>query len=136
MEKMKYWYSYIFFVSALVFTSCNKTETTEELLWGQWNFTHAIQEDGSIDTQSPYSLVEFTYSDGFILTENHEGSTIWFEQVNENFQWSFADSKLKMTVLYDNQESNTFVFEIDELTHETMIFKTPKKHTYLLTKSR
>ena len=114
--------------------SCGK-EKIENRLIGEWKFESQILEDGTFRTDPPYALVEFEYSDGFILNKNNKGFTIWNELINgDEFSWS--NTKKFLIIKVENSSGNTteYEFKISNVENHSMNFETNEGKKYLLKK--
>ncbi|MEE9431658.1 MAG: hypothetical protein V3V16_11490 [Melioribacteraceae bacterium] len=124
----------------VVFTfliACNKDSQIVEpklSIVGEWNAEYEILSDGTKDYRVQYAILEFNYSDAFILKENKKGHSIWFDNINGDFEWTRDNSKLTITVTQFDSTREDFEFQLSELKNHSMVFDTPKGHKYLLSK--
>lgn len=116
--------------------SCTKTDTdiSESNLIGEWNYVYELLDDGTQIYDDPFALLEFNYSDGFRLNENNTGNSIWFDSINGDFEWVIQDDKLIFTITLDKDTIKDFEYTISDFNQNTMMFSTPKNHTYLLSR--
>lgn len=103
-------------------------------LLGYWKYEYELLDDGSKNYNNPYALLEFTYSDGFILEENKVGSSVWYDSINGEFNWEFKEGALILTVSYDDGAVKEFVHSLTEIRENTLIFNSLKGHTYFMRK--
>ena len=129
-----------FFLLAVVaglMASCEKKNEqvapTPSLI-GEWMFEYTILEDGSRNYDDPYALLEFEYSDGFILKENGQANSVWYQKVNGEFEWEKAGEQLIFSVTRPDNSVDTFTFEFSDLTLASLLLKTPKGHVYKMLK--
>ena len=138
MNKKCSTYLVILMVSFL-FLQCNVSEPKEvdleTQLIGEWESQYEILSDGSKSYDNPYALLEFEYSDGFILKADNFGSTVWYDEVKDNyFEWEATESKLIISLVRSDNTIETFEFQIYDLEETSMLFESPKGHTYFMTK--
>ena len=131
--------NYKVFFSPFVFMSifllgCEKKIEPEISLLGEWISEYEIMEDGTKNFDDPYAILVFEYSNGFILEENGQGSSIWNGAINGAFEWTKMDNKILMFVPGPNNSTSTFEFQISNVTNESMDFYSPKEHRYFLTR--
>lgn len=125
----------LFFISLslLIFSSCrplpapSPEEPEKDSLQGAWTIEFGYKPDGSVDPNtSRYALLEFEYSDGFILKDNALCDVVWSGQINaKDLSWSYQEEKLTI---------NGYVFIVSELQEDQMDFETPKGYKYHLIK--
>lgn len=77
----------------LFFSACTKNKIENNLI-GTWEFEYEILKFGSKNYDNPAYLMNFEYSDGFILNEDGTGSTIWYGNQNSEFEWSSTKKKI------------------------------------------
>ena len=122
---------------SIVITGCQKdepiVESSHELV-GEWIYEYEIMEDGTKKFDNPYALLEFEYSDGFVLKEDGTGNSIWVGEINDDFEWIRDESRLFLQVRKSNGSVDEFVYGISNLTDISMRFSTPKGHIYRMKK--
>lgn len=131
---MKFKITLLTIATILSLLSCQKDEqiTKPELsIVGEWVYEYELLSDGTKDFDNPYALLEFEYSDGFILKENGTGNSVWNDVINNNFDWTSDNSKLIISLI---ESANIFEYKVSILTDETMFFETPKGHKYFMNK--
>lgn len=131
--------SQILYLSLIVLLigSCQKDDMAFEpklSIVGEWKYEFEILSDGTKLFDNPYALLEFEYSDGFILKENGIGNPQWFNTINGDFEWLYDDFKLTISVTRSDNSIDQFEYIISNLTNSSMEFKTPKGHKYLMIK--
>lgn len=121
----------------IAITACQQdepmVESSHEIV-GEWMYEYEIMEDGTKKFDNPYALLEFEYSDGFILKEDGTGNSIWFGEINDDFEWARDESRLFVHVAKSNGAVDEFVYGISNMTDTSMRFSTPKGHTYRMNK--
>lgn len=90
---------------------------------GEWKYQYELLEDGTKEYKNPYALLDFEYSDGFILKENNLGHSVWYDKVNGNFEWTMNDSKLIFTVTKADNSVEDFEYQISNQKEDSMMFE-------------
>lgn len=123
---------------SVLLLNCSVSESKEDLesqLIGEWQFRYEILSNGSKEYDNPYALLEFDYSDGFILKADNTGKAVWFESVKDyDFDWNAMESTLSISLNRSNGSIDTFEYLISDLTETSMYFGSPKGHKYFMTK--
>lgn len=119
---------------AVACTKSNEIIDNELDLVGEWTYEYTIREDGSRDYDNPNALFDYNYGDGFILNDNHTGHSVWYDEINGDFEWLSTDSKLTISVWRFDKGIAEFEFELSNRTNSSMILDTPKGNRYLLHK--
>ena len=101
---------------------------------GEWKYEYEILRDGTKELENPYAILEFEYSDGFILKENGTGNSLWNNSINGDFEWTDNGFKLKVSVERADNHIDQFEYNLSNLTENSMEFETPKGHKYLMIK--
>jgi len=120
-------------ISLFIYSSCrplpapNPDDTEKDSLQGAWTIEFGYKPDGSVDPNtSRYALLEFEYSDGFILKENDLCDVVWNDQINaKDLSWSYTEGKLLI-------KEHSFI--VSNLQEDQMDFETPKGYRYHLIK--
>lgn len=118
-------------VVCLLLIACRRPLPTptpeEEDLIGTWRSLYEYLPDGTKDSSNvPYALLEFEYSDGFILKEDDLCDVVWLGLVNApDLTWTLKEETLR---IHDTD------FTISDRTANQMDFATPKGHKYRLEK--
>lgn len=124
-------------VLPLVLFSCQKEKIdSSAYLIGQWEHEYTHLEDGSKKFDNPYALLEFDYSDGFILYENNTGHSWWMGRINnpKEFEWRYDDATLTISVSHPDGSNADFEFSLPSLSEHSMVINTPKGFTYSMKK--
>lgn len=119
------------------FLSCKVNDQLDEpelSIIGEWEYQYQLLSDGTKDFDNPYALLEFEYSDGFILNEDHTGSSVWYDKINGSFSWTRNDMKLIITVSREDSSVDYFEYQISKLEESAMEFQSPNGSTYLMIK--
>lgn len=113
----------------------HKMDSTNEII-GKWIYEYELKSDGTKDFDNPYALLEFEYSDGFILNEEGTGSSVWYDSINGNFEWlsDNRNSKLIISVIRTDNSIDEFEYSMSILDENSMEFETPKGHIYRMNK--
>lgn len=118
-------------------TSCKKDDNPIEPIpgvIGQWEYEYEILDDGTKVFDNPYALLEFEYSDGFILNDNNTGNSIWYDNINSAFEWRMDNSTLIISVTRTDNSIDSFEYQISNLDENSMEFETPIGYKYLMKK--
>lgn len=124
-------------IALILLTSCKKDEKKIEptpSIVGQWVYEYELLSDGTKVFDNPYALLEFEYSDGFILNEDNTGNSVWYNDINGDFEWSSDNSILTISVTRSNGSIDKFEYQISDLNESSMGFESPKGHKYLMIK--
>lgn len=126
----------VFIILVLGITSCQKEKpmNLENSLIGEWTHEYEITEEGLKNFDQPYALLEFNYSDGFILNEDGLGKSVWLESTNDDFEWEFNNPKLIFSLKRSDDTIDKFEFLISNLTENSLVINSPKEHKYFMTK--
>lgn len=108
--------------------------TPNNVIIGEWIYEYELMSDGTKNFDNPYALLEFTYSDGFILNEDGTGHSVWNEVINENFEWVFNNSKLTISVTRSDNSIDKFEYQISNMNESSMQFESPKGYKFMLRK--
>lgn len=120
-------------VAVLFFSSCKKQKIERDLT-GTWVYEYEIMEDGTKKYDNPYALMDFNYSDGFILNDDGSGSTIWYDNPNGDIEWSNTNNKLIIHGQYWNGELTDYEYSIEDVKSTSLIFENYKGHKYYMEK--
>lgn len=123
-----------YFVILMLFISACKKEKIEWDLTGTWVYEYEIMEDGTKKYNNPYALMDFNYSDGFILNDDGSGSTIWYDTPNGDIEWSGTKNKLIIHDQYLNGELTDYEYSIEEVKSTSLIFENYKGQKYYMKK--
>ncbi len=119
-------------ILAFIVLGCNKDDN--QTLIGEWGYEYELMDDGTKNYEHPYALLEYEYSDGFILKKDKSGNPIWNENINGEFEWTKNWNKLLLYVTRDDNSIDEFNFKISNVTNTSMFFETPKGHKYKMKK--
>lgn len=101
---------------------------------GHWKYQYELLNDGTKRYDNPYALLEFEYSDAFILKEDKSGNSIWFDTINGDFEWSNNNLELVITVTREDQSVDRFEYQISNLEEGSMEFESPNGSKYFMVK--
>lgn len=124
-------------VALILITSCQKDDNQIESIpsvVGQWKYEYEILSDGTKVFDNPYALLEFEYSDGFILNDNNTGNSVWYDKVNGDFEWTTNNSILIISITKSDNSIDKFEYQISNLNEKSMELETPKGAKYLMKK--
>lgn len=112
------------------FLSCKKGATPTDTLVGTWKYEYELKSDGTRDYGNPYALLQFEYSDGFILYDNGTGNTMWYDKINdpEPFEWSYKSGKIRVEV---SNVPKAFEYGVANLKEGAMNFTTGGREYYM-----
>ena len=122
-----------YLVMMLFICSCKKEKIKRDLT-GTWVYEYEIMEDGTKKYDTPYALMDFNYSDGFILNNDGSGSTIWYDTPNGDIEWSSAKDKLIIHNQYLNGELTDYEYSIEEVKTTSLMFENYKGKKYYMKK--
>lgn len=117
----------------LILSACKKNRIENNLI-GTWECEYEILEDGTKDYDAPYAIMDFQYSDGFILNEDGTGSTIWYDVSNSEIEWSSTKNKLIIHNQYLAGELTDYEFSIKDVKSNSMVFENYEGHKFYVIK--
>ena len=117
----------------LLFGSCKK-EKIEQNLIGTWVFEYEILDDCLKKYDNPYALLDFTYSDGFVLNDDGSGSTTWYNSPGGEIEWSNTKNKLIIHDQYWSGELIDYNYSIKDIKSTSLVFENYKGHKYYMKK--
>lgn len=126
-----------FFSLLILFNACksqNQVIEPELEIVGHWKYQYELLSDGTKKYDNPYALLEFEYSDAFILKENNTGNSVWYDTINGNFEWISSDSILTIIVTRQDSSIDQFQYSISNLDEVSMEFQSPNGNKYFMVK--
>lgn len=122
-------------VAGIMMSGCHQQPLGKQVeMYGQWACAYQLRDDGTKNFDSPYNLLEFEYSDGFILNADGSGKVVWYEKENGDFAWEKTGSKLVFQVMRTENNSENFEFKISDLTAKSMLLESPGGKQYVMEK--
>lgn len=120
--------------SLLILNSCKKEPLYDKSLAGKWEAEYELMEDGSKSFTPPWALLEFEYSDAFILHEDQAVTILWAERANSSIKckWFGSNSNLTIHANYPNGNSSAFDYKITRISENRIILLTPKGHKWMM----
>ncbi|MTB50751.1 hypothetical protein [Lewinella sp. W8] len=124
----------ILLATLLLLISCEKERMTdpEVISLGKWVYVYELREDGTRDFENPYALLEFEYSDGFILNEDGTGHSIWYDNINDDFTWRRNGGILTFVVEHPDGTIDEYEYHYSPESPTSLFFDTPEGRTYLM----
>ena len=120
--------------SLLILSSCKKEPLFDKSLAGKWEAEYELMEDGSKSFTPPWALLEFEYSDAFILHEDQTLTILWTEKTNNSLKCKWFGSNSNLTIHAGNPDGSSRVFDykITRISENRIILQTPKGHKWMM----
>lgn len=127
----------IFFLCFIVLGLCScKKKIVENRLIGEWQCEYELLEDGTKDYADQYALLDWNYSDGFILYKDGTCQSTWLGVINsDKIEWSNSKDLLTIHVPRSNGEIEDFEYFISDVKKNSMFMEYQAKgYKYYLNK--